>query len=149
MGRPRKPTELKLIQGTAQKCRMNPNEPKPDVDIPDTPHHLSKPAREEWARITPLLKDLGLISQLDLVELSFYCQAWGDHVQAENMIRRNGKVLKDAKGRLYISPWVKHSKESKELAHKFLVEFGLTPASRSRVSGKKKEPEKKKRLDFL
>lgn len=149
MGRPRKPTKLKLIQGTAQPCRLNPNEPQPDVDIPDIPHHLSKPARDEWRRITPLLKDMGLISHMDMAELVMYCGAWGDYVQAENMIRRNGKVLKTDKGIQFVSPWVKISKESKLMAHKFLVEFGLTPASRTRVSGKKKEAEKKKRLDFL
>jgi len=145
MGRPRKPTQLKLIQGTAQPCRINPDEPKPDIDIPEIPHHLSKPARDEWRRITPILKSMGLISHMDLAELTMYCGAWGNYIAAENAMRRNGGMVVDGK----VSPWVKISKESKLLAHKFLVEFGLTPASRTRVSGKKQEPMKKKRLDFL
>jgi P27 family predicted phage terminase small subunit len=150
MSPPRKPTKLKLIQGTARKCRLNPDEPTPDVEIPGIPHHLSKEARAEWRRITPILEEHGIISQLDMVALAMYCQSWGDHVQAENMIRRNGKMLKNEKtGIMYPSPWLKVSRESKEIARKLLKDFGLTPADLSRVSGKKKEPKGKARLDFL
>lgn len=142
MARPKTPTKLKLLKGTAQPCRTNRNEPEPETEVPDIPHHLSKEARQEWNRITPLLEAMGLVAQIDMTSLAMYCQSWGDHVKAENMIRRNGAVIKGAKGSLVKSPWVGMSKDARLIAHKFLVEFGLTPASRSRVSGKKKEAKK-------
>ena len=155
-GRPPVPTKLKLLKGTGQKCRMNPDEPQPPTEIPQPPTHLSPDARKEWKRITPLLKELGIISEIDMTSLAMYCQSWGEHVKAEREIKKTGGQViaeKDEEGkilRLAKNPWLSVSKDARLLAHKFLVEFGLTPASRSRVSGKKKaEPEKKKRLDFL
>jgi P27 family predicted phage terminase small subunit len=149
VARPTKPTVLKLVTGTARPGRINPAEPDVKIEIPTAPHHLSKHAREEWNRIAPILEDMGLVSKSDRSALAMYCQAWGDHVKAECMIRRHGHVIKTTNGNMIQSPWVSISNKAKLTAHKFLVEFGLTPASRTKVSGKgKKEtkPEGKERF---
>ena len=78
-----------------------------------------------------------------------YCQAWGDHVKAEYMIRKLGHVITTTNGNIIQSPWVGISNKAKLTAHKFLVEFGLTPASRSKVSAsdpKEKGADKKDRF---
>lgn len=129
-----KPTILKLVSGTARADRTNKNEPTPEIGIPTPPHHLSKHAGEEWRRISPLLEDMGLVSEADRSALAMYCQAWGDHVKAEYMIRKSGHVITTTNGNIIQSPWVGISNKAKLTAHKFLVEFGLTPASRSKVS---------------
>ncbi len=149
MARPTKPTVLKLVTGTARPGRLNPDEPQTEVAIPTAPHHLSKHAGEEWKRIAPLLESMGLVSESDRSALAMYCQAWGDHVKAEYMIRKQGHVITTTKGNVVQSPWVGISNTSKQIAHKFLVEFGLTPASRSKVSAtpkKEKKPEGKERF---
>jgi P27 family predicted phage terminase small subunit len=139
MGRPKKPTTLKLVTGTAQPCRMIKNEPEPEIRIPEAPHYLSKYAREEWARMAPLLFEMGLITEHDRSAFAMYCQAWGDHVKAEYMIRKGGHVITTTNGNFIQSPWVGISNKAKLTAHKFLVEFGLTPASRTKVSAIEKE----------
>lgn len=138
----KKPTALKILQGTARADRINADEPTPDVDIPKMPTHLSKEAGAEWRRITPLLKEHGLISKMDMACLAMYCTFWGDHVKAENMLRKSELVIKTPNGSQQISPWVSISKHAMLAAHKMLTEFGLTPASRTKVSAK--TPEKKK-----
>lgn len=139
MPKPRKPTTLKLITGTAQPCRMNPNEPQFDVAIPKPPHHLSKEARKEWDRMAPVLFDMGLISECDRAAFAMYCQSWGRHVKAEYMIRIHGPVITTKDGLQKVSPWVRISHEASIAAQRLLIEFGLTPAARSRVVAKKKE----------
>lgn len=149
MANPRKPTALKLVQGTTRPDRMMKNEPQPDIAIPPAPHHLSAHAREEWNRMSPLLEDMGLIAEADRVAFSMYCQAWGDHVKAEYMIRKHGHVEKTTNGNVIQSPWVGISNKAKLIAHKFLVEFGLTPASRSKVNSTPKETKKDSKERFF
>ncbi|MFK5282759.1 P27 family phage terminase small subunit, partial [Lacticaseibacillus paracasei] len=83
MPNPRKPLQLKIVQGTTRSDRDNPDQPEPEIVIPDPPHHLSKHAREEWNRMAPILFDMGLIAESDRAAFAMYCQAWGDHVKAE------------------------------------------------------------------
>ena len=64
-GRKPLPTHLKMVRGTLQKCRMNPDEPTPDPEIPDAPPHLSPEAREEWERLALELYELGILSTID------------------------------------------------------------------------------------
>jgi len=134
MPTPKKPTALKMLQGTDRTDRKNNDEPFPDIVIPKKPAHLSTAAGKEWRRITPILQKQGLISEMDMVCLSMYCTLWGDHVKAENMLRKNGMVIETPNGSMQISPWVSISKHAMLAAHKMLTEFGLSPASRTKVS---------------
>ena len=76
-GRKPLPTHLKMVRGTLQKCRMNPDEPTPAPEIPDAPPHLSPEAREEWERLALELYELGILSTIDRAALAAYCQAYG------------------------------------------------------------------------
>jgi P27 family predicted phage terminase small subunit len=149
MPTPKKPSFLKVVQGTARADRTNTDEPQPEIAIPSAPKHLSKEARAEWDRIAPILESMGLIALSDRSSLAMYCQAWGDHVKAENMIRKKGMVIETPNGSVQVSPWFSISKNSKLVAHKFLVEFGLTPASRSKVSARKEESQKDPKQRFF
>ena len=132
----RKPTQLKVLQGTARADRLNPDEPCPDIEYPDPPEFLLPAARDEWDRIVPILIDLKMISKADQVALALYCQTWGRILEVENIL----------KGDLDADTHLKYLRISNSLndqARKFITEFGLSPASRSRVSVIKKEKSQK------
>lgn len=93
-GSPPKPTHLKLITGNPGKRKLNKNEPKPTVSIPPVPDHHSDEAKVEWARIAVELNAVSLLTQVDRAALAAYCQAWADWVEAEEQLRRYGKVVK-------------------------------------------------------
>ncbi len=139
MGRPTKPTALKLISGTAQKCRMNKNEPQPETAAPEMPGHLSGEAKAEWERMVPELISMGLLTKLDRAALAGYCTAWGRHVEAEAELAANGMTIETPTGHSKTSPFLAISRQEREIMKKFLLEFGLTPASRSKVSATPKE----------
>jgi len=142
MANPKKPTNLKIIQGTFRKDRATPNEPKPNINIPSPPDHLSKEALIEWDRITPILYNLGLLSDLDMVALAAYCQAYGRWTQAEMELKGSGIIIKTQNGNVIQNPLVGIANQAMIQTHKFLVEFGLTPASRSKVSANKQDDKK-------
>jgi P27 family predicted phage terminase small subunit len=121
---------------------MNESEPTPEPGRPTCPAFLEREAKTEWRRIVPELEALGLLSRVDRVALAAYCQSWARWKQAEEVISRDGMSLELKKqnrmGREYVygampRPEVAISQRERMLMKGFLVEFGLTPASRSRI----------------
>lgn len=133
VGRRPKPTRLKLLAGNPGRRPLRADEPEPEVAIPEPPKFLSPEALLEWRRITPLLERLELVSQLDRAALSLYCQAWGRWVDAEKIIGKTGLMVESPSGHRIQSPHLAIANRAIEQLDKILVEFGMTPSSRSRV----------------
>jgi P27 family predicted phage terminase small subunit len=141
MGRSRKPTALRLIQGNPGHRPIPTNEPKPVSGIPSCPKHLNAEAKTEWRRITKELKLLGLLTKVDRAALACYCQAWARLVDAEGHLNSGGAVVEGRQEGKVKSPWLVVAHQSMDFIRKFGVEFGLTPSSRGRleVPGEKEE----------
>ncbi|MBO7963942.1 phage terminase small subunit P27 family, partial [Pseudomonas aeruginosa] len=93
---------------------------------------LQGEARKEWKRVVPELDAAGLLVRVDRAALASYCQAWGRWVDAEEKLAVSGPVLKGDHG-LYQNPYLHVANKAMEQLYKFLIEFGLSPAARSRV----------------
>jgi P27 family predicted phage terminase small subunit len=131
----RKPTALHIINGNPSRLRLRDrNEPEPPIEIPPAPAHLMGEAKNEWDRIAPKLLALRLLSALDRAALSVYCRAWAQHVEAEQQLARAAAIAFNNDGKPIINPWFRISKEAAELMHRFLIEFGMTPSSRVKLS---------------
>ena len=133
-GPPPKPTALKIIAGNPGKKPLPKNEPKPMVEAPVPPKHLSFEARLEWERLAPMLVRLKLLTKLDRAALSAYCQAWGRHVEAEEQIAKASALAFTHNGYPIVNPWATISKQAVDQMARFIAEFGLTPASRTRIA---------------
>lgn len=134
---PKTPTALKLIKGTFRADRAAKSEPRPEVEIPPVPAHLSDEAKAEWNRISEELAQLGLLTRIDRAALTAYCDVWADYIEASKFCAtkdgNDRKVIKTAAGNLVENPYFSIKKRSLELMHKYLVEFGMTPASRTKI----------------
>lgn len=137
-----KPSALKRIEGNRGKRRFNEKEPKAEVGAPEMPK-LSREAAKEWRRIVPVLLRIGVLTVLDGKALAAYCHAYARWLQAERDVKRygvtirepvlhNGRVLRSVV-RLKRNPALGVSSDALKLMKSFLIEFGLTPAARSRV----------------
>ena len=117
-GPPRKPTALKLLHGTFRADTVAANEPQPpsDEEWPAPPEHLSFLAAQRWRVVAPILHPLGLLTQADYDALEMYCEAYSEW--------REAKRLRD----------IPRMKAFQQAARQFLTEFGMTPASRSRIN---------------
>lgn len=133
-GRKPKPTHLKLLDGNPGKRPFNPNEPKPSKRAPTCPSHLCPSAKAEWKRLAAQLAILGILSDLDRGAMAAYCQAYGRWVEAERKLQETPMLLKMPSGYVQQNPWLTIANKQLELMHKYLTEFGLSPAARSRVS---------------
>lgn len=144
------PTALKVIQGTFRPGKANQNEAKPPAGIPESPNHLSADALEEWNRIAPQLETAGLLTCIDMAALAAYCQLYARWQKAEREIEQHGETITTPNGSLQVSPWLSISSRALAELRRYAVEFGLTPASRSKTTAApKKEAEKKGKYSKL
>ena len=138
----RKPTNLRILEGNPGKRKINKSEPKPRPVTPECPAWVCPEGKREWKRIVPELEFLGLLTIVDGAALAHYCQAHGRAVECERFLRKHAKtgfMCETPNGFLQPLPQVAMAQKYAALAKSYLIEFGLTPASRARLSIEKKE----------
>jgi P27 family predicted phage terminase small subunit len=140
-GRRPKPTHLKLLQGNPGKRPLNANEPKPPVELPPPPDHLNEAAKKEWNRLGPQLVQLSLLSAIDGSAFAGYCVLYSRWVEAEEMLRKTGPVFKAPSGYPQLSPYYTIANQCLSQMRQYLIEFGMTPSSRSRTTVRNNEDE--------
>lgn len=133
-GPPPKPTTLKILQGNPGKRKLNKKEPKPKNEIPTCPSHLCPEGKKEWKRMVKELAVLGLITKIDRAALAAYCTCWAKYVEASLGIRETGYLVESKTGVLRSNPLVTVQNKAIEQMKALLIEFGMTPASRSRIA---------------
>ena len=111
---------------------------KPAGDVPEPPWPLEGEARVEWDRVAPFLHRRGWLRPVETSMLSAYCVSWADWQAAAEAL---GRALADpsAKPRdVRLWQGIVRSAETRTL--RCAREFGMTPASRSRLPEAAPEP---------
>ena len=151
MPNPRTPSHLKVVRGTVRKDRANPAEPQPDL-APDNVRppdwlELSPLARKAWHELVPYLRGMGVLTRADRVALALLCDSLASYVTAKRTVQEVGGTYEteNEHGAKMIRkhPAVEIGAANSQFAKTMLGEFGLTPASRSKVSrveGRAKDP---------
>lgn len=137
MGRKPDPTALKLVKGNPGKRPLNDKEPRLETRIPPCPKYLEGEARKEWRRITKQLQINHLITEADRSLLAAYCQAYKIWVDATEKVNKHGTVIKAPSGFPVQSPFVSIANKQVEIMIKLASEFGMSPASRTRIKVEK------------
>jgi P27 family predicted phage terminase small subunit len=132
-GRRPQPTKLRVLRGNPGKRPLPKAEPQPDRAMPEPPAHLGEIALQEWHALAPELHRIGVLTRVDGTALAAHCAAYELWVIARRHVESEGHVHAMENGRQLMSPWVQIGKDAASMMHKFLTEFGLTPASRSRI----------------
>ena len=137
-GPPPKPTRLKLLEGNPGKRALNRREPQPRQITPRCPPWLSNKAKAVWRRMVPELRAMGVLTAVDGEALAAFCQTYMRWRQAEEFLDKHGTTypLRDDKGNvrcLQQFPQVAISRNMLLALKAFYGEFGMTPASRSRI----------------
>jgi P27 family predicted phage terminase small subunit len=124
---------LKVLAGNPGHRAVNANEPRPKAVLPKCPPVLDGEAKAEWRRMARKLHDLGLLSEIDGAALTTYCLTWARLVDAEGKLRQHGTVVISPNGFPVQSPYLAIATKATEQLVRILVEFGMTPSSRSRI----------------
>jgi P27 family predicted phage terminase small subunit len=139
-GRIPRPTTLKIMAGV-QNCRINRNEPKAPPGRPDPQAELGVVARAEWDRIIPMLESMNVLTKADGAILALYCTNIQHWFEAEQDLKENGLTTETITGHLKPSPYLQIANKAMDNMRRCLIEFGLTPASRSSVKAAPAEDE--------
>ena len=75
-----------------------------------------------------------MLTLADRSAFAAYCTAYGRWVEAEQQVQKYGTIVKSPnKGFPMKSPYLTVADQALESMRKLMVEFGLTPSSRSRI----------------
>lgn len=140
-GRKPIPTHLKAVRGTLRESRVNHDEPQFDPSMPTPPEWLDAAALVEWGRLACTLHKMGLLSEEFRVAYALLCDAYSDYIRACQECREKGHFLESIQGAAYQAPWLGWKNKTRKDLVALLAEFGLTPASKSRVSAKSEKQE--------
>lgn len=141
MGRKPKPTNLKILEGNPGKRPLPENEPKPAPILPDPPTFLDAEAKKFWNEYGHKLHRLGLMTEIDGPAFAAVCQRYSLWVRCEKRLKSKGLIMKTETGYEQQRPEVSIAKNALADVKAFLTEFGMTPASRSKIDLKLDEKE--------
>lgn len=142
-GRPRKPTAVKKLQGTLQKCRANPAEPTPQNDLKamTPPEYLTDSAKEIWTFALSQAPE-GMLSTLDFGIFSEWAVVYDQFLTISESIKKGGTLRRETDGELVPSPLLSKLHSTIALLRGLQSDLGFTPSSRSRVVSFGKDTEK-------
>lgn len=131
-GRPRKPTQQKVLEGSRVRDDRDTHGPEVPLSLPKPPVWLCKAGKKHWETLGPQLVGLGLLSAVDGDAFAIHC----DNVAAYGELKAQLAELKDwvqrtPNGFEVQSAWAQILFKLQEQILKTGREFGLTPAARS------------------
>ncbi|MFL1908386.1 phage terminase small subunit P27 family [Plesiomonas shigelloides] len=145
-GRRPKPTHLKVVTGNPGNRKLNDQEPKPRREVPSPPEHLTDWGKMAWVKVSLLLDDMGVLTVADSLALERLCDIYADILQLRETIAIEGRTYttKTQMNDFLIkaNPAVAMLADADRRFKSYLVEFGLTPAARTKVKvdgGEEKE----------
>lgn len=138
------PTALKQLKGTHQSCRDADNAPPPNLPrvMPSPPDYLNYRAAEIFRDLCAHLTQMKIMNVEDVAMLSLLASRLQEVEEHTATIESEGHVYLTDKGLWKSRPEVAMRNEAMRHAQSLLIEFGLSPAARSRVSaalGEKKD----------
>lgn len=142
MGRPRKPTAIKILTGNPGRRPIIADSIKVESILPPAPDHLLKEAKAEWNRLAPSLYALRMLSVLDLAAFGAYCQAYATWKTASLSLLEMGKqdlltsglMMRTSNGNAIQNPVVGIMNKAALDMVRYASEFGMTPSARARIN---------------
>ena len=146
MGRPPKPTALKKAEGNPGKRRLAPVDLRTDPSAPAMPSWLEPDAKAIWRTEMPKLLALGITRKIDSVNFGVLCDSIARFRQASMRLAKlrreykqkgedpnNALLISYPSGAVQQNPLVGIINSEKLNIKRFAVEFGYSPAARSRL----------------
>jgi P27 family predicted phage terminase small subunit len=144
-GRPPLPTAVKALRGTLRKHRVNPAEPMPSPGAPSMPPTLPVPARPAWRWLVRLLTSMRITTKADGPVLLLAACRLTDYQDLSRDLATNGRtyetVTPTGSTMRRQRPEVALRDSAWRDAMQALVQLGLTPSARSRVSKVSNSPD--------
>lgn len=137
-GRPTKPTAIKRLEGNPGKRPLNDLEPIPPGALPSVPEYFKKYEKQAWERMSSVLFHMKLLTVADRDMMEAYCISYATWRECNEDLKKNGNTLQifHPNGELKYEqqrPQVAMANKALDQMTKIATQFGMTPASRSRL----------------
>ena len=138
MGRKAHPTALRIIKGNPTRRPLNKQEPKPQKWTTQPPERLSEKALSVWEHVEGVMQGIGVLAQTDAAGVELLCEAYADYLDAREELKEFGSnyyttTTRDG-GLMYRThPAMGVIQDADRRIRAWLVEYGMTPSSRSKI----------------
>lgn len=136
------PTVMRIAQGNPSQRPLPGNEPQAERGAPPMPPFLSVRAQDVWNSAVPVLLKLGTLTVADGDALTAYCETYVTWRLAQESIDKDGIIVDTPHGKKK-NPAVSVADGALKQLRSLMGEFGLTPASRTRIQSNNPELESK------
>ena len=128
----KKPSQIKKLQGTNRKDRVNEGrmDPTKVISVPKPPAYLGKYGKALWKNQLEQLAELKMLTKVDLVALGQYCQEWQIYRDAIADIKKHG--IKNSYDQ--ISPAVTVKNQSFKNMLQIADRFGFVASAREKIT---------------
>jgi len=156
MPNPPKPTALltlekgKLYSDQRDRTEL---EPKPAMEIrPRCPKRFSKEERRTWRNISAVLKNYGLFTAANAIQLELLATAWTQYIEASRKLSEKPSIIvKGPDGGWMYNPWFNAQHKMGGLVDRYSQNLGLSSMQLAKIGSlmlkKKKETEMEGLLD--
>lgn len=150
MGAARKPAAILKAEGNYRPSRQPKNEVQPTIEVGLTPpNDLNEWGAKYWLDIMSEYVSIGLVTRVDIEALHSCCTWYGLMREAQDIVAAKGLEVEvekvTPKGDSYTvtetNPMIAVADKAFKNYIAMCKEFGLTPASRSRISAPDKQPD--------
>ena len=135
MGRLKKPTALRLVEGTKDRRKVadRKDEPVPLNPLGNPPSRLVAREKEVWDRVGRELPP-GMLRGVDEYVVVAFCRAVALGDEAAEKLRASSMLLKTPNGSVQQSPYIGIVNRQAVLIKSLGAELGLSPAARARIA---------------
>lgn len=139
-GHNKRPTKLKIAEGTANVTRLIDDEFEPTLMtyVPEPPAHYIDKVKRSWKRVAQELLDAGILYSIDMDLLENYCDAFNMQQQLLEDINVNGLKMDGKFGEMANPALVQYQNVTK-LMLSIGANLGIGPANRTKIGGQKKK----------
>jgi P27 family predicted phage terminase small subunit len=149
MARPKKPTNLKVLEGNPGKRDIPKNEVKPKPVANKCPSWLPDEAKAIWAEYAPKLERLGLFTEVDGIDFQNLCISAAEVRMHTEALMQNGYTTETPQGFIVQRPEVAMRNKAILMVTTLSAKFGMSPSDRAGLTIPEQEKGKSKMSGLL
>lgn len=135
MGKPRKPKELKVLEGSYRADRDRGDAPILPAAATSTPapKSLGEHGAKVWRELFPDLVGAGIVTACDVPAFETYCRTHDEIADCDETLAKEGHYILAGNGALKAHPALSVRFRWLSLQRDYAKQFGLTSASRQAI----------------
>lgn len=133
-GRPNKPKELKILEGTYRKDRDHGVlQFEKITEIPKPPTHLSRIGKQIWKEVTDILISVKILETIDIHTVAILCEELATYYEMTRKIKKvKSHTYRNGANNLVKRPEIAIRNQAMKNATTLMAQLGLTPSMRQK-----------------